>query len=96
MPPSEASAPGSIGKNRPWSRRCSFTALRVTPGWTTQSRSSAWTARTLFIPFMSIEMPPYGALTWPSSDVPVPKATTGILCAAQTRTTACTSSVLRA
>ena len=49
MPPSEASAPGSIGKNRPWSRRCSLSALRVMPGSTTQSRSSAWTASTLFM-----------------------------------------------
>ena len=41
MPPSEASAPGSIGKNTPWSRRCSLSCLRVTPGSMTQSRSSA-------------------------------------------------------
>ena len=39
MPPSEASAPGSSGKNRPWSRRCSLSCLRVMPGSTTQSRS---------------------------------------------------------
>ena len=72
MPPSEASAPGSIGKNRPWSRRCSLSCLRVTPGSTTQSRSSAWTARTRFMSRRSIETPPNGALTWPSSEVPVP------------------------
>jgi hypothetical protein len=28
-------------EEQPWSRRCSFSALRVTPGWITQSRSSA-------------------------------------------------------
>ena len=49
MPPIEASAPGSIGKNRPLSRRCAFSALRVTPGSTTQSRSSACTAMTRFM-----------------------------------------------
>ncbi len=46
MPPIEASAPGSIGKNRPLSRKWEFSALRVMPGSTTQSRSSAWTAST--------------------------------------------------
>ena len=58
MPPSEASAPGSIGKNRPWSRRYSLSCLRVTPGSTTQSRSSAWTASMRFMRVRSIDMPP--------------------------------------
>ena len=49
MPPIEASAPGSIGKKRPVSRRCSLSCLRVMPGSTTQSRSSALTASTLFM-----------------------------------------------
>ena len=40
--------PGSIGKNRPLSRRCRLSSLRVTPASTTQSRSSAWTAITAF------------------------------------------------
>ncbi len=79
MPPSEASAPGSIGKNTPWSRRCSFSALRVTPGWITQSRSSAWTSSTLFMSRRSMQTPPAGALTCPSSEVPVPNAITGTL-----------------
>src|SRR3546814_6667121 len=39
MPPIEASAPGSIGKNRPVSRRYSLSCLRRTPGCTTTSRS---------------------------------------------------------
>ena len=77
MPPSEASAPGSIGKNRPWSRRCSLSALRVMPGSITQSRSSACTASTWFMSRKSIETPPCGALTWPSSEVPVPNGMTG-------------------
>ena len=37
-------------------------------------------------------MPPPGALTCPSSEVPVPKAITGTRCSAHTRTTSCTSS----
>ena len=41
----------------------------------------------------SIEMPPSGALTWPSSEVPVPNAMIGTRCAAQMRTMSCTSSV---
>src|SRR5579864_8413215 len=93
MPPSEASAPGSIGKNTPWSRKCSFSALRVTPGWITQSRSSTWTYNTLFMSRKSTQTPPAGALTWPSSEVPVPNAITGTLCFAQIRTTSWTSAV---
>eukprot|EP00955_Chlamydomonas_euryale_P106650 365718-Chlamydomonas_euryale.AAC.19 len=31
MPPSVASAPGSTGKKRPASRRCSLSCFRVTP-----------------------------------------------------------------
>ena len=73
--------PGSIGKNRPWSRRYSLSCLRVTPGSTTQSRSSAWTARTRFMSRKSSETPPCGALTWPSSEVPVPNGMTGTRCA---------------
>ena len=91
MPPSEASAPGSIGKNRPWSRRYSLSCLRVMPGSTTQSRSSACTASTRFMSRKSIETPPYGALIWPSSEVPVPNAITGTRCWAQMRTICCTS-----
>ena len=93
MPPSEASAPGSIGKNRPWSRRYSLSCLRVMPGSTTQSRSSAWTASTRFMSRKSSEMPPCGALIWPSSEVPAPKPITGTRSAAHSRTICCTSSV---
>ena len=42
----------------------------------------------------SIDTPPSGALTWPSSEVPVPNGITGTRCAAQMRTISCTSSVL--
>ncbi len=41
----------------------------------------------------SRQMPPRGALTWPSSEVPVPNAITGTRCAAHSRTISCTSSV---
>src|SRR5215475_11432624 len=41
----------------------------------------------------SMEMPPRGALIWPSSEVPVPNGTTGTRRAAQMRTISCTSAV---
>jgi len=93
MPPMEASAPGSMGKNSPMSRRCSLSCLRVTPGSTTTSRSSAWTATIRFIREVSTEMPPKGALTWPSSEEPVPKGMTGTSWAAAILITATQSSV---
>src|SRR5713101_9381201 len=40
----------------------------------------------------SMETPPNGALTWPSSDVPTPNGMTGSPWLAQIRTIACTSS----
>src|ERR1019366_4815812 len=94
MPPSEASAPGSMGKNKPWSRSCSLSALRVMPGSTTQSRSSACTASILFMSRKSIDTPPSGALMWPSSEVPTPNGMTGTPFAAQMRTICCTSCVV--
>ena len=85
MPPIEASAPGSIGKNSPLSRRCALSALRVMPGSTTQSRSSACTASTRSMRDRSIDRPPCSALRWPSSEVPAPNGTIGASCAAQMR-----------
>ena len=41
----------------------------------------------------SIQTPPAGALTWPSSEVPVPNAITGTPCLAQIRTTSWISAV---
>ena len=92
MPPREASAPGSIGKKRPVSCRKSLSCLRVTPGSTTQSRSSALTAITLFMREQSSDTPPCGALTWPSSDEPIPKGTIGASRLAQIFTRSITSS----
>src|SRR5262249_16668289 len=54
----------------------------------------ACTARTRFKSERSMQTPPRGALTWPSSDVPVPKAITGTRSRAQMRTMSCTSAVL--
>jgi hypothetical protein len=78
IPPIEASAPGSIGKNRPVARIYSLSCLRVTPGCTTTSRSASLTCSTWFMRLTSTEMPPCGAEMWPSSDVPVPKAMSGV------------------
>ena len=44
----------------------------------------------------SSETPPKGALTWPSSEVPVPKGITGTRAAAQSLTTSATSAVFSA
>ena len=41
----------------------------------------------------SMQTPPWGALTWPSSEVPVPNGITGTRCSAQMRTISATSSV---
>src|SRR5690606_35721737 len=92
MPPREASAPGSIGKKRPLSRRYSFSCLRVTPAWTRQSRSSALTSRMAFIRLRSMQTPPFSAAMCPSREVPVPKGTIGVLWAAQRDTISATSS----
>src|SRR5436190_7166923 len=77
MPPIVASAPGSIGNMRPvfFSALCSCS--RVTPASTVASRSSTPTRTIRFMPRRSIVMPPWIALTWPSSDVPAPNGTTG-------------------
>jgi len=42
---------------------------------------------------MSMEIPPNGALTWPSNDVPAPNGITGTPCRAQRATIALTSAV---
>jgi hypothetical protein len=96
MPPSEASAPGSTGKNSPVSRRCVLSALRVTPGWIDHVHILQHARlRTWSILLKSSDIPPAGAFTCPSREVPVPKGTIGTRCAAQIRTISCTSSVER-
>ena len=77
MPPMLASAPGSTVNVRPVLRSALFNCIRVTPASTVASMSSALTRSTLFISRRSIVMPPWIALTWPSSDVPVPNGMTG-------------------
>ena len=71
-PPMVASAPGSIGKNRPVDLISSLSCLRVTPGCTVTVRSSAFTASTLFMRRTSMLMPPCTASKCPSSDEPTP------------------------
>ena len=51
------------------------------------------TARTLFIREQSSDTPPCGALTWPSSDEPMPNGTIGASCLAQSFTRSITSSL---
>ena len=43
---------------------------------------------------MSTDTPPWGALTWPSSEEPTPKGIMGTSLAAQMRTISTTSSVV--
>ena len=74
-----ASAPGSIGKKTPSSLKYSFNCFRVTFACTLQSKSSAFTERTLFIFSKEIVIPFELPTAFPSKDVPVPKGTTGIL-----------------
>ena len=93
MPPIEASAPGSIGKNKPSFLMASFTALRVTPACTVIVKSSALMLSTLFMRLTSILMPPCTANKCPSSDEPVPKGMTGVWCLAAICTAAATSFV---
>ena len=50
------------------------------------------TARIVFIRERSSDTPPCGALTWPSSDEPVPNGTIGASCRAQSFTRSITSS----
>ena len=83
IPPSAASAPGSIGKNTPSSLKYSFNCFLVTFACTLQSKSSAFTLKTLFIFSREIVIPFWFPTTWPSRDVPVPNGTTGILCSLQ-------------
>ncbi len=58
MPHREASAPGSIGNQRPDSRRWLLRVLRETPGSTMQSRSVWLTARIRFMRVKFTQTPP--------------------------------------
>ena len=93
MPPIDASAPGSIGKNRPVSRISRLSCSRVTPACTVTVRSSALTRSTWFIRDRSRLRPPCTASRWPSSDEPTPNGITGTRCCAASATAAATSSV---
>ncbi len=94
MPPSDAFAPGSIGKNSPVSRISRLSCSRVTPACTVTVRSSGF-RRTIFVMRETSTLtPPCTASRWPSSDEPMPYGITGTACAAASVTTAATSSVL--
>ena len=93
MPPMDASAPGSIGKNKPVLLISSFSCLRVTPGCTVTVRSSALMLRTLFMRLTSRLMPPCTASKCPSSDEPAPKGMTGTWYCAANLTASATSCV---
>lgn len=57
-----------------------FRSSHCTPGWTTISRSSGWNSTTLSIcSVKEMQMPPLGAVKWPSKDVPPEKAMIGTL-----------------
>ena len=79
MPPMVASAPGSTVKVSPVLRSALFSCSRVTPASTVASMSSALTRRIAFISRRSIVMPPWIALTCPSSEVPAPNGMIGTL-----------------
>jgi len=94
MPPSVASAPGSIGKKRPVSRISRLSCSRVTPGCTVTVRSSGWTSTILSMRERSIDTPPCSASRWPSTELPTPNGITGTSCWSASARTAATSSVL--
>ncbi len=91
-----ALAPGSIGKNRPVSRRCAFSSSRRTPASTVQSKSSALTATIRSILLRSTETPPRTGSALPSIEVPAPNGTTGTPKRAHSFTQSATSAVVRA
>ncbi len=95
IPPSEAFAPGSTGKNSPVARSSVFSASRVIPGCTRTSMSSGAISSTAAISRKSTVTPPRGAEPCPSSAVPAPQPITGTPARAQMRTIPATSSVSR-
>ena len=78
MPPKDAFAPGSIGKKTPSSLKYSLSSSLVTFACTRQSKSDAFTLKTLFIFSREIVIPSLFPTTCPSNEVPVPKGTTGV------------------
>ena len=77
IPPKEAFAPGSTGKNKPSDLNSLFSCSLVTPGCTITSMSSGFILSTLSICIISRQIPPLLAKAFPSNDVPVPQATRG-------------------
>lgn len=72
--------PGSIGKKRPCSLSLLLRSSHCTPGWTTISKSSGWNSTILSMCWVKdIQMPPLGAVKWPSREVPPENAMIGTL-----------------
>ncbi len=94
MPPIEASAPGSIGKNKPVPRSSALSCLRVMPGCTTTFMSLSCTVSTLFMRAKSMQTPPATEDALPSSEVPAPNGTIGTPAPAQSLTISTTSCVV--
>ena len=94
MPPIDASAPGSMGKNTPWSFKLLFNWILVTAASTLQSKSSLFTSNILFKFSRLREIPSAFPTTCPSKEVPAPKGTIGILCLLHNFIISATSSVL--
>src|SRR5690606_29631370 len=80
----------------PMSRRWALSCLRVTPGSTTASKSSALTVTMRFMRVRSSDMPPFSGMVCPSIDDPAPNGVTGTPCSKQAATTRCTSASLSA
>ena len=95
IPPREASAPGSTGKNSPVSRRCAFSCLRVTPAWTVHSMSSTLTSSTASICAVLRATPPRRKARWPSRLVSAPVEASATRSSVHTSTHRATSSVER-
>mmetsp|Transcript_2923 Transcript_2923/g.8961 ORF Transcript_2923/g.8961 Transcript_2923/m.8961 type:complete len:299 (-) Transcript_2923:287-1183(-) len=72
IPPIEAPAPGSGGKNSPTSSSCSFNSLYEIPGCTVTSMSSTPRRSRFDIRDMFNVTPPRRARMCPSSEVPAP------------------------
>lgn len=92
MPPIVASAPGSMKKQMPVPESAWLSCMRVIPACIVPSMSSGLTRSRRFIRVMSMHTPPLNAATWPSTEVPAPKDTTGTRWAAHSVTISRTSS----
>ena len=80
IPPIEALAPGSTGKNNPNSFKLMLSSSLVIPGCTVTSISSGFTFKIFFMFSKDKVTPPFTGIEFPSRLVPVPQGITGHLC----------------